>query len=154
MCSWFKSNNFFFCVLFLSLRAGSSVGSSSGLKSHVSAVQVCPRPPVRTATGDPYAVLGEYISAYGCGKLSFFYIFPKMYRNKKLNIAKGSFLHLDCFWNILSSLFFLPFGFLFRWRYGVMVSQEPAKLSTVLSGVWVRVPVPPPIDIRKDIGCR
>ena len=25
-----------------------------------------------------------------------------------------------------------------------MVSQEPAKLSTVLSGVWVRVPVPPP----------
>ncbi len=26
-----------------------------------------------------------------------------------------------------------------------MVSQEPAKLSTVLSGVWVRVPVPPPL---------
>ena len=27
-----------------------------------------------------------------------------------------------------------------------MVSQEPAKLSTVLSGVWVRVPVPPPLS--------
>ena len=26
-----------------------------------------------------------------------------------------------------------------------MVSQEPAKLSTALSGVWVRVPVPPPM---------
>lgn len=25
-----------------------------------------------------------------------------------------------------------------------MVSQEPAKLSCVLSAVWVRVPVPPP----------
>ena len=25
-----------------------------------------------------------------------------------------------------------------------MVSQEPAKLSTVLNGVWVRIPVPPP----------
>ena len=29
-----------------------------------------------------------------------------------------------------------------------MVSQEPAKLSTVLSGVWVRVPVPPPIGVQ------
>lgn len=26
-----------------------------------------------------------------------------------------------------------------------MVSQEPAKLSTALSGVWVQVPVPPPL---------
>lgn len=28
-----------------------------------------------------------------------------------------------------------------------MVSQEPAKLSTVLSDVWVRIPPPPPCPI-------
>ena len=30
-----------------------------------------------------------------------------------------------------------------------MVSQEPAKLSTVLSDVWVRIPSPPPCPISQ-----
>ena len=33
-----------------------------------------------------------------------------------------------------------------------MVSQEPAKLSTALCGVWVRIPVPPPLVSSMDRG--
>ena len=45
MCSWFKSNSYSICVLYFAARAGSSVGSSRTLKTSVSAVQFCPRPP-------------------------------------------------------------------------------------------------------------
>ena len=83
--------------------------------------------------------------------------FSKIYRYKKL------FSPRRVFYTQTGRFAFLRFGFSFGiitvkielfsqffnfWRYGVMVSQEPAKLSYVLNIVWVQVPVPPPSTLN------